>query len=461
MMRRFFLLLAMLSTALLVFAPARAQLKTQAPASPTNRYALVIGNGNYGANSLPNTRPDAELIAASLRQAGFDVTLKTDLTRSGMFDATRSFAERLPAGASAVVYYAGHGMQIKGENYLLPVDMVITGEEGVKARAFPLQALHERLALSKSSVNVMILDACRNNPLQPVKPVKLRSFENLGLAPSSAARGTLVAYSTAPGQLAEDGAGRRHSIYTETLARLLTQRGLPAETLFRTLSDQVRRQTREDQQPWFESSLAGDFYFLPPPGWRPGAAPLTARSNAASGRSRGIGSIGSTGNDAWYRDMDESDWTGLDHELEARAHAADSNEMALLRRQAGKGNVVAMTTLGLAALQDAGGSGAERRQARAQAKGWFLKAARLGFPVAQTELGEMLYADRTAQSREEAIGWLEKAARARYPRARIDLAQLRMQQNPTPESVKALWGTIMDSNATMMKQGKMQPKTGQ
>ncbi|HBI70351.1 MAG TPA: hypothetical protein DDZ22_15510, partial [Massilia sp.] len=108
-----------------------------------------------------------------------------------------------------------------------------------------------------------------------------------------------------------------------------------------------------------------------------------------------------------------------------------------------------------------GGSGAERRQARAQAKGWFLKAARLGFPVAQTELGEMLYADRTAQSREEAIGWLEKAAQARYPRARIDLAQLRMQQNPTPESVKALWGTIMDSNATMMKQGKMQPKTGQ
>ncbi|MDN4061562.1 caspase family protein [Massilia sp. YIM B02769] len=457
------MMLRLLGVFLLVLAwtPAQAQVKTQAPASITNRYALVIGNGDYGTNSLPNTRPDARLIADSLRQAGFDVTLKTDLTRSGMFDATRGFAERLPAGASAVVYYAGHGMQIKGENYLLPVDMVVTGEEGVKQRAFPLQALHERLALSKSAVNVMILDACRNNPFQPVKPVKLRSYENLGLAPSSAARGTLVAYSTAPGQLAEDGSGRRHSIYTETLARLLAQRGLPAETLFRTLSDQVRRQTREDQQPWFESSLAGDFYFLPPPGWRPGAPPLTARSSAAAGRSRGIGSIGSTGNDAWYRDMDESDWTGLDHELEARARAADSNEMAALRRQAGKGNVVAMTTLGLAALQDAEQGGAERRQARAQAKGWFLKAARLGFPVAQTELGEMLYADRTAQAREEALGWLEKAAQARYPRARIDLAQLRMQQNPTPEAVKALWGTIMDSNATMMKQGKMQPKTGQ
>jgi len=444
----------------LAWLPAQAQPKTQAPASPTNRYALVIGNGNYGSNSLPNTRPDAELIATSLRQAGFDVTLKTDLTRSGMFDATRSFAERLPAGAAAVVYYAGHGMQIKGENYLVPVDMVVTGEEGVRQRAFPLQALHERLALSKSTVNVMILDACRNNPFQPVKAVKLRSYENLGLAPSNAARGTLVAYSTAPGQLAEDGAGRRHSVYTETLARLLTQRGLPAETLFRTLSDQVRRQTREDQQPWFESSLAGDFYFSPPPGWRPGAAPLTARSDAASGRSRGIGSIGSTGNDAWYRDMDESSWTQLDHELEARAHAADSKEMAALRRQAAKGNVVAMTTLGLAALQDAGSGGAARRQARTQAKGWFLKAARLGFPVAQTELGEMLYADRTAQSREEALGWLEKAAQARYPRARIDLAQLRMQQDPTPESVKALWGTIMDSNATMMKQGKMQLQPG-
>lgn len=457
MMLRLFRSLLLL---MLAWGPAQAQLKTQAPASITNRHALVIGNGDYGSNSLPNTRNDARLIADSLRQAGFEVTLKTDLTRSGMFDATRSFAERLPAGASAVVYYAGHGMQIKGENYLLPVDMVVTGEEGVKQRAFPLQALHERLALSKSSVNVMILDACRNNPFQPVKPVKLRSYENLGLAPSSAARGTLVAYSTAPGQLAEDGTGRRHSIYTETLARLLAQRGLPAETLFRTLSDQVRRQTREDQQPWFESSLAGDFYFLPPSGWRPGAAPLPARMATSAGRSRGIGSIGSTGNDAWYRDMDESDWTALDHELEARAHAADSKEMATLRHQAAKGNVVAMTTLGLAALQDGGQGGPARRQARAQAKGWFLKAARLGFPVAQTELGEMLYADRTAQAREEAIGWLEKAAQARYPRARIDLAQLRMQQNPTPESVKALWGTIMDSNATMMKQGKMTPQTG-
>jgi len=452
MMRCFFMMVLMLAC-----ASVQAQMKTQAPAPLTNRYALVIGNGNYGANSLPNTRPDAQLIADSLRRGGFDVTLKTDLTRSGMFDATRSFAERLPAGAAAVVYYAGHGMQIKGENYLLPVDMVVTGEEGVKARAFPLQALHERLALSKSSVNVMILDACRNNPFQPIKAVKLRSYENLGLAPSSAARGTLVAYSTAPGQLAADGTGRRHSIYTETLARLLGERGLAAETLFRTLSDQVRRQTREDQQPWFESSLAGDFYFLPPPGWRPGAAPLTARTNAGAGRSRGIGSIGSSGNDAWYRDMDESDWTGLDHELEARARAADSTELAALRRQAGKGNVVAMTTLGLAILQDAGHGSAERRQAKTQAKGWFMKAAKLGFPVAQTEVGEMLYADRTAQAREEAIGWLEKAAQARYPRARIDLAQLRMQQDPTPETVRALWGTIMDSNATMMKQGKMAP----
>jgi len=447
-----FLLLLMLS-----WTPAWAQLKTQPPASVTNRYALVIGNGDYGANSLPNTRPDARLIAASLRQAGFEVTLKTDLTRSAMFEVTRSFAERLPPGAASVVYYAGHGMQIRGENYLLPVDMVVTGEEGVRQRAFPLQALHERLALSKSSVNVMILDACRNNPFQPVKAVRLRSFENLGLAPSSAARGTLVAYSTAPGQLADDGTGRRHSIYTETLARLLTQRGLAAETLFRTLSDQVRRQTREDQQPWFESSLAGDFYFLPPPGWRPGAAPLTARPGIGSARSRGIGSIGSTGSDAWYRDMDESDWTQLDRELAARATAADGKELVALRRQAGKGNVVAMTTLGLAALQDADRSGPERRQARAEARQWFLKAARLGFPVAQTELGEMLYADRTARSRDEAIGWLEKAAQARYPRARIDLAQLRMQQNPTTESAKALWETIMDSNATMMKQGKMVP----
>lgn len=195
-----------------------------AQSQPAGRFALVIGNGAYNTNSLPNTRPDAQLIASTLDRAGFTVSLKKDLDRSTMFEAVRRFAADLPAGATALVYYAGHGMQISGNNYLLPVDITPTSEAGLAQRAFPLQALHERLALARSAVNIIILDACRNNPFQPVPAVRLRNYANLGLANSGAPRGTLVAYSTAPGQLAEDGSGRKHSIYTETLAALLPAR---------------------------------------------------------------------------------------------------------------------------------------------------------------------------------------------------------------------------------------------
>lgn len=411
--------------------------------APAGRFALVVGNGAYNAHLLPNTRPDAELIAGALAAAGFAVTLRKDLDRSAMFEAVRGFAAGLGPGATALVYYAGHGMQINGNNYLIPVDMTPTSEAGVALHAFPLQALHERLALSRAAVNIIILDACRNNPFQPVPAVRLRSYANLGLAGAAAPHGTLVAYSTAPGQLAEDGTGRKHSIYTATLAGLLGRRGLTADDLFRTLADEVRRRTLEDQQPWYESSLAGDFYFLPPPGWR---APLPGTLAPAPGRSGGRyrgGSIGSSGEASWYRDMDERAWTELDNDIARRAGSVDAAARERLRVQAAKGNVVAMTTLGMAAQQ----AGHAR-----EAEQWLRKAARLVFPVAQTELAEMLAKGKVDRANDEVVRLLESASEARYPRARIDLAQVRFQRAQSPDAVRTLFETILKNTDATMRQ---------
>lgn len=413
---------------------------------PAGRFALVIGNGSYNGHILPNTRPDAELVAAALGKAGFAVSLRKDLDRSSMFEAVRRFASDLPAGATALVYYAGHGLQINGNNYLLPVDITPTSEAGVALRAFPLQALNERLALARSAVNIVILDACRNNPFQPVPAVRLRNYANLGLASARAPKGTLVAYSTAPGQLAEDGSGRKHSIYTETLAGLLGQRGLRAEDLFHTLSDEVRRRTLEDQQPWFESSLSGEFYFLPPPGWRPplpGADAPVAKPGRVEQRYRG-GSIGGGGADSWYLDMDERAWTELDIDMERRAQGLDADAFAQLEAQAARGNVVAMTTLGLA-----GRRGADK---------WLRRAANLAFPVAQTELAERMIKGRSVGASAQAMALLERAAQARYPRARIDLAQMRMQRAQSPESLQQLFDTILKNTNATMQQYRSAPR---
>lgn len=444
--------------ALLVAAawPAWPALAAEPVSAPPERLALVIGNGAYSSNLLPNTRADADLIATALRRAGFRVTVAKDLGRSALYDTVRQFATSLTAGATAVVYYAGHGMQINGVNYLIPTDMAPTSEAGVALKAYPLTALHERLALAPSAVNMVILDACRNNPFQPMPAVRMRAFNNLGLGPAVAPRGTLVAYSTAPGQLAEDGTGRKNSIYTETLANLIGQPGLPVLELFRTLADQVRRRTLEDQQPWVESSLVGEAYFRPPPGLRyvppvASAQPGSARAPTASRYRSGdrAGALGSEGDAAWYRHLDERGWTELDRELQQRAGQSGVDEVAELKRRAARGNVVAMTTLGR--IEQACQGGAGRTACGKRARQWFQQAAQLGFPVAQNELGEMYYEGREVpKDLAAARRWLTQAAQANYPRARINLAQIDMVQNRSPDAVRNLLETLMKSNQSMM-----------
>jgi len=397
-----------------------------APAFGAARYALVIGNSHYGGDrDLPNAANDARLMARTLGELGFAVTEHHDLGRDRFAAVVGDFAARLPAGATAFVYYAGHGMQLGGSNYLTPVDMTLTSEKTAAVRSYALGTLLERMSRAKSAINVIVLDACRNNPFQPPSATRYRSFRNLGLNGIDAPRGTLIAYSTAPGELAPDGKGS-NSLYTATLARSLGKRGREIETVFREVGNEVRRQTRDDQRPWYESSLSGMTRFD-----HEGGAAMAA--GAATGqRMRGMAPS------PWYRDMSAAEWSQLDWDIQQRVRRMTPDELPALEHQAKGGSVVAQTVLGLVHREGIDGARAGNAGTVLRFKAdntlawkWLRKAAQAGFPVAQTEIGEMYYqshgVDRDlGKSRE----WLTQAAAANYPRAKLDLLQVQAALDP-------------------------------
>lgn len=222
------------------------------------RLALVIGNNAYKDAPLLNPANDARAIAQALEASGFRVMLKIDATHKEMLGAVREFGSRLREGGQGVFYFAGHGMQIKGRNYLIPVGADIEREDEVAYQALDAQAVLDKMDTAGNGTNLMILDACRNNPFA-------RSFRSSvqGLAQMDAPVGTLVAFSTAPGSVSSDGTGR-HGLYTEHLLRTLKEPGLKVEDVFKQVRSAVRRESQGKQIPWESTSLEGDFYFTPP-----------------------------------------------------------------------------------------------------------------------------------------------------------------------------------------------------
>ena len=233
-------------------------------AASETRVALVIGNSNYKSAPLKNPVNDAKAIADKLQGLGFKVTLKLDQDQKSMADAIRVFGNQLKAGGAGLFYYAGHGMQVKGRNFLIPVDADIQNEDEVPYRSVDANEVLSKMETAKNRLNLMILDACRNNPFAR----KFRSAAQ-GLAQMDAPSGTLVAFATAPGSVASDGTGK-NGIYTQHLLASLGQPGVPVEQLFKRVRVGVMKDTRNAQVPWESSSLVGDFYF------KPGAASATA-----------------------------------------------------------------------------------------------------------------------------------------------------------------------------------------
>lgn len=223
-----------------------------------SRIALVIGNSHYATSPLKNPVNDAKAMAATLRRLGFEVEEKTDLGFVQMNKAVESFGKKLKPGGVGLFYYAGHAIQVGGANYLIPVDAEIEDENEVRYKSVDAGLVLAKMEQSRGDVNIVILDACRNNPFA-------RSFRSAtrGLASMDAPSGSLIAYATAPGRTAADGDGK-NGIYTEELIRLMETPGLTVEEAFKRVRRAVMERTASAQVPWEASSLTGDFHFIPP-----------------------------------------------------------------------------------------------------------------------------------------------------------------------------------------------------
>ncbi|KAB2875738.1 MAG: caspase family protein [Burkholderiaceae bacterium] len=239
-----------------------------ARAAAGSRVALVIGNADYKVGSLKNPVNDAKAVATSLRGLGFEVTERENATLRDMLEAFQQFSLRGKSADVRVVYYAGHGVQVKGRNYLLPVDTEIRAEDEMPRKSADLNEFLDRLGAIKQGINVVILDACRNNPFSGSEIVgpdgrrlKFRGATPAGLAPVEAPLGSMIAFSTAPGGVALDNPGDEHSLYTKHLLENLGSPGLPVELLFKRVRLAVAKETGRVQVPWESSSLTGDFCF--------------------------------------------------------------------------------------------------------------------------------------------------------------------------------------------------------
>jgi hypothetical protein len=245
-------------------------------ATGDKRVALVIGNSAYKEAPLRNPVNDARAMADKLRQLGFHVIARENATKAQMEKAVAEFGDALGPGAIGLFYYAGHGMQVSGRNFLIPVDATIHTESRVRLETLDVDLVLDQMDAAKNGVNIVILDACRNNPFE-------RRFRSVGggLAQINAPQGTLIAYATAPGRVAADGEGA-NGLYTERLLQYIGAPGLPIEEVFKRVRNDVARQTNSLQTPWESSSLTGSFYFATPPAPAATPAPAPAAATAAA-----------------------------------------------------------------------------------------------------------------------------------------------------------------------------------
>jgi hypothetical protein len=242
---------------LIVLLVALIALPVSGQAATEQRTALVIGNSAYSDAPLRNPVNDATDMAAALKELGFSVTLRTDANQRSMEEAIRNFGKSLRSGGVGLFYYAGHGIQYRGRNYLIPVHAGIQSEADVKYRTVDAGYVLAQMEEAGNGLNIIILDACRNNPFAR----SFRSSEQ-GLAKMDAPTGSILAYSTAPGSVAADGTGR-NGLYTEKLLTHMRTPGITVERLFKLVRRDVLEGTVQKQVPWESSSLVGDFFFVP------------------------------------------------------------------------------------------------------------------------------------------------------------------------------------------------------
>ena len=220
--------------------------------------ALVVGISKYlGNGALQNPANDASDFASTLQELGFSVLLQADCTTEEFERSLESFRDNLNSNDVGLFYFAGHAMQFQGENYLNTTDTNFYDEISAKHSSIPLNQVIDRMAACSNVVNILILDACRDNPFLQAWH---RSVESAGLAPVHSPEGTLIAYATSPGQKAKDGTGR-NGRYTEALLKHIKTPDVPIEDMFKRVRNTLRLSTGSGQISWEHTSLIGDFFF--------------------------------------------------------------------------------------------------------------------------------------------------------------------------------------------------------
>jgi len=245
------------------------------PAAQATRVALVIGNGAYAEAPLRNPASDARAMKEALEACRFEVTLLTDAPKRTMEDAIRAFGDRIRNGAVGLFYYAGHGLQLEGSNFLIPIGARLDKAGDVPYEGVDVGRVLDGMEAAGNQLNILILDACRNNPFALAKG--WRSPGERGLAQVKAPTGSLIAYATAPGSVAADGAGE-HGLYTQALLEELREPGLKLEEAFKKVREKVLEASKGGQTPWESNSTVGDFFFRPLV--KPGAGPSEAELEA-------------------------------------------------------------------------------------------------------------------------------------------------------------------------------------
>jgi uncharacterized caspase-like protein len=255
---------------LLLIAPLIATLGV-APTAAEPRTALIVGNAAYSWSPLRNPVNDANDVAAALRGAGFDVILKIDADQRSMLDGVRAFSDALKQkGGVGLFYFSGHGAQVAGENYIVPVGAPIASGAALKAQAVTAAEVVDAMAAARNGLNIVVLDACRDSPMGGTAR---------GLSRIDSSASLFVSFATSPGAVALDGTGR-NSPYTKHLAQAINSANLSLEDTFKRTLKGVYQETRGEQTPWISSSFFGDFIFRP--GASAGSPGVTASPQTAA-----------------------------------------------------------------------------------------------------------------------------------------------------------------------------------
>jgi TPR repeat protein len=379
--------------------PALGQSREPMPGE--KRVALVIGNSQYTSSPLKNPVNDARAMATALRSFGFEVLLQENTSYRDMRRAILEFGNRLRDSGVGVFFYAGHGLQVNGRNYMVPADAVIQGDAEVAVEAVDVDYVLSRMETARNRLNIVILDACRDDPFS-------RSFRSPthGLASIDAPIGTLIAYATAPGRVARDGEGQ-NGLYTSELLKAMRIPGLKIEDVFKRVRQSVSRQTRGQQVPWEASSLIGDFSFAIPRGAASTESRVDRPVTPPPGAPQGV--VASQAPAIAVEDLERakqyiqsSDWISA---------------FPLLREGARKNSAEAMWHLG-----NFYGKGLAVPRDQAEAVRWYLKGAEAGSTAAMREMGVMYQNGwGVGKDHAEAVRWYRKSASAGNSDAMNDL----------------------------------------